>query len=185
MWHFPQGVHDFLRAYFHYKSGDWPGNEPFTLGSWAAGELAKMPTYYVMDRDRDMAQTVAREMPTPAQVAACQWLTEPELSVYAAEYGRTGFQGGLQGYRIGTDARFAGELKAFAGRTIDVPALFVSGARDWGAYQAPGAMERMTREVCTRMAATHLVEGAGHWVQQEQPDAVNSLLSEFLAKLAG
>jgi pimeloyl-ACP methyl ester carboxylesterase len=184
MWHCPQGVRDFLRAYFHYKSGDWAGNEPFALASWAADELAKMPTYYVMDRDRDMAQTVAPEMPTPAQVAACQWLTESELDVYAAEYGRTGFQGGLQGYRIGTDARFAGELKAFAGRTIDVPALFVSGARDWGAYQAPGALERMTREVCTRMAGTHFVEGAGHWVQQEQGDAVNRLLSRFLAEVA-
>lgn len=184
MWHCSQGVHDFLRAYFHHKSGDWPGNEPFTLGSWAAGELAKMPAYYVMDRDQDMAQTVAPEMPTPAQVAACQWLTESELDVYAAEYGRTGFQGGLQGYRIGTDARFAGELKAFAGRTIDVPALFVAGARDWGAYQAPGALERMTREVCTRMAGTHFVEGAGHWVQQEQGDAVNRLLSQFLAEVA-
>lgn len=184
MWHCQQGVRAFLRAYFHHKSGDWPGNEPFTLASWAADELAKMPTYYVMDRDRDMAQTVAPEMPTPAQAAACPWLTESELDVYAAEYGRTGFQGGLQGYRIGTDARFAGELKAFAGRTIDVPALFVAGARDWGAYQAPGALERMAREVCTRMAGTHFVEGAGHWVQQEQADAVNRLLSQFLAEVA-
>jgi pimeloyl-ACP methyl ester carboxylesterase len=137
-----------------------------------------------MNRDQDMAQTVAAEMPTAAQVAACGWLTESELDVYAAEYGRTGFQGGLQGYRIGTDARFAGELKAFAGRTIDVPALFVSGARDWGAYQAPGALERMTREVCTRMAGPHFVEGAGHWVQQEQADAVNRRLAQFLAEVA-
>jgi pimeloyl-ACP methyl ester carboxylesterase len=62
-----------------------------------------------------------------------------------------------------------------------VPALFVSGARDWGAYQSPGATERMTRDVCTRMSGTHLVEGAGHWVQQERPDAVNRLLREFLS----
>jgi pimeloyl-ACP methyl ester carboxylesterase len=185
MWHCPQGVQDFLRAYFHYKSGDWPGNDPFYLASWAAEELAKMPTYYVMDRDRNMAQTVAPEMPTPAQMAACGWLPESELTVYAGEYGRTGFQGGLQGYRIGTDPRFTGELKAFAGRTIDVPALFVSGARDWGAYQSPGALERMTSEVCTRMAGTHFVEGAGHWVQQERADPVNSLLGGFLSEVAG
>lgn len=183
MWHCPQGVHDFLRAYFHHKSGDWLGNEPFTLASWAADQLANMPTYYVMDRDQDMAKTVASEMPTPAQVSACRWLTEPELEVYAAEYGRTGFQGGLQGYRIGTDARFVGDLKAFAGRTIDVPTLFVSGSRDWGAYQSPGALERMTSEVCTRMIDTHFVEGAGHWVQQEKPDAVNFLLSRFLSEV--
>jgi pimeloyl-ACP methyl ester carboxylesterase len=61
-----------------------------------------------------------------------------------------------------------------------VPSCFISGARDWGTYQAPGAFERMTREVCTRMTGTHLVEGAGHWVQQERPDAVNRLLVEFL-----
>lgn len=180
-----QGVHAFLRAYFHHKSGDWPGNDPFTLASWDADELAKMPTYYVMDRDQDMAQTVAHEMPTPAQVAACLWLTESELHVYSGEYQSTGFQGGLQGYRIGTDAGFAAELKAFAGRTIDVPALFVSGMRDWGPYQAPGAMERMTREVCTRMAGTHFVEGAGHWVQQEQPDAVNRLVCKFVSEVVG
>ena len=183
MWHCPQGVHDFLRAYFHHKSGDWPGNEPFPLASWAADQLAKMPTYYVMERDQDMPQTVAQEMPTPAQVSACQWLTESELEVYSAEYGRTGFQGGLQGYRTGTDARFVGDLKAFAGCTIDVPTMFISGARDWGAYQSPGALERMTREVCTRMAGTHFVEGAGHWVQQEQADEVNRLLSQFLSKV--
>lgn len=181
MWQCPQGVRDLLRAYFHHKSGDWPGNNPFPLASWVAEELAKMPTYYVMDRDRNMAQTVAPEMPAPAQVAACRWLTESELNVYSMEYGRTGFQGGLQGYRIGTDPRFVGELKAFAGRTIDVPALFVSGARDWGTYQSPGALERMTSEVCSRMAGTHLIEGAGHWVQQERADAVNRVLCDFLS----
>ena len=36
MWHCPQGVHDFLRAYYHFKSGDWTGNEPFPLASWSA-----------------------------------------------------------------------------------------------------------------------------------------------------
>src|SRR5262249_3842152 len=44
MWHCPQGVHAFLRGYFHYKSADWTGNRPFPLQSWTASELAKMPT---------------------------------------------------------------------------------------------------------------------------------------------
>ena len=180
MWHCPQGVHDFLRAYFHHKSGDWHANAPFPLRSWAAGELEKLPTYYVMELAQDMAQTVAAEMPSPEEVARCGWLSEAQLAVYSAEYGRTGFQGGLQGYRIGTDPRFAGELRAFSGRTIDVPAAFISGARDWGIHQSPGALERMADEVCTRYRGTLLVEGAGHWVQQERPDAVNALLAEFL-----
>ena len=47
MWHCPQGVHAFLRAYFHVKSADWKGNKPFRLASWSAAEVAKMPTYYL------------------------------------------------------------------------------------------------------------------------------------------
>jgi len=91
-----QGVHDFPRAYFHHKSADWLGNKPYRLASWTAVDLAKMPTYYIMDRDWDMAETVAAEMPSAAQVAICSWLTEPELRVYSNEYQRAGFQGGLQ-----------------------------------------------------------------------------------------
>jgi pimeloyl-ACP methyl ester carboxylesterase len=184
MWNCPQGVHDFLRAYFHFKSGDWPGNEPFPLASWAATEMARMPTYYVMELGRDMAQTVADEMPTANEIAGCAWLTDEELAVYAGEYQRTGFQGGLQGYRVGTDARFSGELKAFSDRTVDVPAMFLSGARDWGTYQSPGALERMS-EVCTQHRGTHLIEAAGHWVQQERADEVNTLLGEFLFAAKG
>jgi pimeloyl-ACP methyl ester carboxylesterase len=183
MWHCRQGVHDFLRAYFHMKSGDWAGNEPFPLESWAAAELARMPTYYVMDLARNMAETVAAEMPSQ-EAEPCGWLTEAELRVFSGEYGRTGFQGGLQGYRIGTDPRFTGELRAFSGRTIDVPAMFVAGSRDWGTYQAPGALERMAGEICTRYRGTHLVEGAGHWVQQERPEQVNALLLDFLRAVA-
>src|SRR6185436_9821009 len=47
MWHCKQGVHDFLRAYFHHKSADWKDNRPYRLAGWNAEELAKMPTYYV------------------------------------------------------------------------------------------------------------------------------------------
>ncbi len=86
MWHCQQGVHDFLRAYFHHKSADWPGNRPHRLQAWSAGELAKMPTYYIMDLADDMPATVAKEMPSAAEIAACRWLPDSELAVYAAEY---------------------------------------------------------------------------------------------------
>jgi pimeloyl-ACP methyl ester carboxylesterase len=182
MWRCPQGVHDFLRAYFHFKSADWPGNRPHPLASWAATELAQMPTYYIMDLDQTMAQSVAPHMPDARHVADCRWLPDEELAVYAAEYGRTGFQGGLQGYRVSTDPRFAGELRAFAGRTIDVPSCFISGAQDWGNHQGPGALEMMRTAACTRMTDVHLLEGAGHWVQQEATDRVNQLLAAFLSE---
>jgi pimeloyl-ACP methyl ester carboxylesterase len=179
MRHSPQGVHAFLRGYFHYKSADWTDNKPFRLKSWTAGELAKMPTYYIMDLHKNMAETVAAQMPSPAQIAACRWLPESELAVYAAEYGRTGFQGGLQWYRRGTGSIDA-ELQLFSGRTIDVPAMFIAGKSDWGTYQRPGNFERMRQSVCTRMRGCHLIDGAGHWVQQEQPERVSELLIEFL-----
>ncbi|HEV2958125.1 MAG TPA: alpha/beta hydrolase [Xanthobacteraceae bacterium] len=179
MWRGPQGVHAFLRGYFHFKSADWRGNKPFRLASWSAQELAKMPTYYIMDLDQGMAATVAPEMPSPGEIAACRWLPEEELSVYSGEYERNGFQGGLQWYRCRTQGVNA-DLDVFAGRSIDVPALFVAGKSDWGIFQSPGAIERMQESACTRMRGCHLIDGAGHWVQQEQPECVSELLIEFL-----
>ena len=183
MRHCPQGIHAFLRAYYHMKSADWSGNRPFPLAGWSAEELAKLPTYYVMDLDKGMAATVAPEMPSATAIAACRWLTEDELRVYSTEYGRTGFQGGLQWYRCMTGERFIAELQLFAGRSIDVPSMFIAGASDWGIHQAPGALERMQKTACTGMRSCHLVDGAGHWVQQEQPEAVSRLLLDFLGGL--
>ncbi len=177
----PQGVHAFLRAYFHMKSADWR-NKPFRLSSWTADELAKLPTYYIMDLDKDMAATVAPEMPSAAEIAACRWLPERELSVYSAEYGRTGFQGGLNWYRCRTTGAYDAELQLFSGRTIDVPAMFIAGKSDWGIFQVPGSIERMQNSACMRMLGCHLVEGAGHWVQQERPEQVSELLLQFLAQ---
>jgi pimeloyl-ACP methyl ester carboxylesterase len=179
----PQGVHDFLRAYYHVKSADWPGNRPQPLPDWRAETLARMPTYYIMDLDQGMAETVAKHRPTPAQVAAYGWLPEADLAVYAAEYRRTGFQGGLQWYRCSTHPPCVAELQACAGRTIDVPACFIAGASDWGRFQKPGELQRM-RSACSRLLGVQVVPGAGHWVQQEQPAATLRLLHEFLAMAA-
>ena len=176
----PQGLPAFLRAYYHVKSADWPGNHPEPLRAWSAEELARLPTYYVMDLDRTMPETVAPEMPSATQAAACRWLTDAELGVYAGEFGRTGFQGGLQWYRCRTDPAFSADLQVFAGRTIDVPSLFIAGRSDWGVYQTPFVLDRMRNAACTRMRGCHLLDGAGHWVQQEQPRPVSELLTGFL-----
>jgi pimeloyl-ACP methyl ester carboxylesterase len=178
----PQGIHDFLRAYYHYKSADWARNNPVPLKSFTAGELAKLPTYYIMELHKGMAATVAPEMPSPAEIASCQWLTELELKVYSTEYLRTGFQGGLNWYRCRTQNVDTAELEMFSGRQIEVPSLFIAGRKDWGIYQVPGSIERMRDSACTRMRSCILVEGAGHWVQQEQPQRVSELLIEFLNK---
>ena len=90
-------MHDFLRAYFHHKSADWKENRPHRLASWSAAELAKMPTYYIMDLGpRNTQAMVAKEMPSASEITACKWLPDLELAFYAAEYQRNGFQGGLE-----------------------------------------------------------------------------------------
>ncbi len=180
MHHAAQGLHDFLRAYYHNKSADWKQNNPFPLKSWTAAELAKLPTYYIMDLDKGMAETVAPEMPSPAEIEACNWLTDTELQVYTDEYARNGFQGGLQWYRCAVDPKYGPELQTYSGRTIDVPSCYIAGANDWGTYQFPGYFEKMQTTACKRMLSVHLVEHAGHWVQQEQPTATTRLLLEFL-----
>jgi pimeloyl-ACP methyl ester carboxylesterase len=183
LWHPPQGVHDLLRAWFYFKSADWKGNDPFPLKSWSAAELAKMPEYYVMDLDKTVAETMAAKMPSKTEIAGCTWMTEADLEVYSAEFARTGFQGGLNSYRVLKDSRYGAGLNGFSNRTIDVPACYIAGAREWGVYQSPGAFEGMQHGACTRLLGVHLVEGAGHSVAEEQSDRTNRLILEFLRKV--
>ncbi len=175
----PQGLHAFLRAYYHVKSSDWEENRPHPLKAWSAEELAKLPRYYVMDLDQDMAETV---LPfTPSREA--RWLTDDELSVYAQAFSRTTFQGGLNWYRCATGGLSLASMHTVVGKPITLPACFISGASDWGIHQKPGELERMEREACTDYRGTHHVQGAGHWVQQEQPEQVLQLLLAFLASV--
>ena len=171
-----QGLHAFLRAYYHVKSADWKENRPYPLKEWSAGELAKLPRYYVMDLDKDMAETVVAEDP---QVSP-PWLTDEELSAYSKSFAETTLQGGLNWYRCATGGLSAATMDAAMGRQITVPACFIAGASDWGIHQKPGELERMQASACSDFRGLHLIEGAGHWVQQEKPERVSALLLQFL-----
>lgn len=177
MWEAKQGLHAFLRAYYHMKSADWLQNKPFALSALVASEWEKLPRYYVMDLDAGMAESVASEIPSDENIAACQWLPDHELKVYSEEYGRHGFQGGLQGYRT---SRTDKDLDIFAGRKIDVPSLFVAGKSDWGVFQTPGGLQALKETLTTQLRGTILVEGAGHWIQQEQPLILSGILIDFV-----
>jgi pimeloyl-ACP methyl ester carboxylesterase len=179
----PQGIHAFMRAYYHHKSADWKNNKPFPLKAWSADELAKMPTYYIMDLHENMPETVAHEMPSTAEISENRWLTENEMAVYAGEYARTGFQASLNWYRCRTSGKYNGELEVFDGRTIDVPSCFIAGSSDWGIHQKAGEYEKMQSAMLTDIRGCHLIDGAGHWVQQERPEETNRLLLEFLRQV--
>ena len=132
----------FYGASYHMKSADWTQNHPAPLAARTALEWGSLPRYYVMDLDKDMAEPVSSGMPSAAAIAANRWLPEADLRVHAEEYGRTGFQGGLNVYR-GSPGDV--DLQVFAGRTIDVPPTFMGGRSGWGVYQNPGALDRLEK----------------------------------------
>jgi len=167
-----EGLPEFLRGYFHLKSADWDGNDAHHLDGWKATELAKMPRYYIMDKEDTMREAIARDManedPRVVRQKSRRWLSDQELAVYVDEYSRNSFQGGLNWYRVQTQPDIARELEIFAGKKIEIPCLFVSGKKDWGPFQEPGALESMEKG-CVDFRGERYVEGAGHWLPQERP----------------
>lgn len=106
------------------------------------------------------------------------FMTEDELQVFVRAFTETGFTGGLNYYR-NLDRNW--ELTApFAGRTIDCPSLFLTGSEDpVGMFMNASKLG----EVLTDLRANIVLDGAGHWVQQERSDAVNEALLRFLGSL--
>ncbi|CAH0051739.1 unnamed protein product [Clonostachys solani] len=187
-WSFPAGepLHEFLRGYFHLKSADHRGNQPRRLKSWTADELAVMPHYYTMRAGHSMRENVALDMAKePSAIRdnlpKTPWLPDEELAVYTAEWSRTSFKDALRWYKVFTDPDLAQELTVFAGKRLAVPTKHVGGAKDWGNYQVPGALEAMENEKSVEAGlykGTVIVEGAGHWVNLEKPDdCVREILS--------
>jgi pimeloyl-ACP methyl ester carboxylesterase len=109
------------------------------------------------------------------------WLSQAEFDVYADTFERTGFTGGVNWYRA-LDANWRLD-EPYAGRNIDLPSLFIAGgAEPVLDVLGPQALSRM-RGALTDLRGEHLLDGAGHWVQQERPAQVNALLTSFLATL--
>ena len=110
------------------------------------------------------------------------WLTEADVDVYTREFERTGFRGGLNWYR-NIDRNW--ELLApFSGARMTVPALFIAGDRD-PVLSFPGsqtALDGMATLV-PNLRKTLILEGCGHWTQQERPAEVNTAMLEFLRSL--
>jgi pimeloyl-ACP methyl ester carboxylesterase len=110
----------------------------------------------------------------PAALPA--WLTEGDLERYAGTYARTGFTTSLNWYRC--MARSWEHGAAWADLKVTVPAYFIGGRDDPTLTQLQRGTEMM-RSVVPLLREVDMVD-AGHWVQQEDPDAVSRGLIGFL-----
>ena len=189
MKHVPQGMGDFFRAFYYMKGGEFPGNQnltplkPMPTAREAAEENARMPEYYVMRRDRGMPATMAAYMPSRAYIANCKWFTQAECDVYGQEYSVSGWTGALHEYRHRRNNSYApavAEQLTFSGRTIDVPAQFIAGQQDWGANRIRGGPMGAGQTGFTNFKGVRLVDGAGHWPHEEQPEIVGQHMVSFL-----
>ncbi len=153
-------VRGWLRGMMFSSSGDAPPAEDPTA------TLATIPRGAQMKDRFHMPPTL------PA------WLTEDDLDVYAGEFERSGLRGPLNRYRnVDTDWE---DLAAWRGRPIEVPAMFIGGDRDGPTLWGASSIARFP-ETLPRLYRSIVLEGCGHWTQQERPAEVNAALVEFLA----
>ena len=117
---------------------------------------------------------------TPTQDDMAAFLSAEDLAFYTAEFERSGFSGGLNRYR-NVDRDFE-DLAMVAGRPIEVPALFVGGSKDGPTLWGAKAIGRFA-DTLPRLHQSLILDGCGHWTQQERPDEVNAALLDFLASL--
>ncbi len=153
-------AHEFLARVYHALSGGYRYLDTWKPGSAGAGYLDVLP----------------EAPPLP-----WSWLDEAELEHFAAVFARTGFRGGLQWYRA-FDVNHR-EADAPFGAPLEVPTLFIAGAGDPVIEMRGERALAQMRANIPDLRGEHILDGAGHWVQQEQPGAVNALLSEFLLGL--
>ena len=75
-------------------------------------------------------------------------------------------------------------MLTFSGRSIDVPSMYIAGKSDCNIYQTPGAVDKMQKTARTHLVGFDLLDGAGHWVQQEQPEKLSAQLVSFVRENA-
>ena len=108
------------------------------------------------------------------------WLTEADLDYYADEIERTGLSGALNRYR--NIYRDWEDLAAWDGKPIHQPSLFIGGELDASTTWAARAINNHPQTL-PGISSSHIIEGGGHWIQQEHPDRVNRLVIDWLRSL--
>ena len=179
-----QGLKNFLRSYFYFKSYDYKGNKPFKLKNFKAEELSKMPEYYIMKLNLGMAQTVKKYSPSAKEVLRCIWLNDIDLKYYVKNYLNSGIKKPLSWYKVMLSKKEKLRIiKLKLPKSIYIPSIFISGSADWGMYQKPGDLEKMEKSFLKNYFGRFIIKQAGHWVQQEQPNKTFELIIKFFKKL--
>ncbi len=154
-------IRDWLLGFMFTGSGDAPPPDP-------SGTIGTIP------RGAKMKDRFRRPNPMPV------WLSDSDLDMYTNEFERSGFRGPLNRYR-NVDRDWE-DLAAFRGAKIDVPALFIGGDRDGPTVWGAPAIAAFPRTL-PQLRKSLILEGCGHWTQQERPTEVNTALVEFLGSL--
>lgn len=139
--------------------------------------------------DSIMAQTQPRPakgtgfldvMHEPPSGVLPDWCSTQDLDVYTASFTESGFFGPVSWYR-NMDANYA-LLQDYPVARITHPTAFIGGSRDPVIARDLSGLERMKAQLPNYLGAV-VLEGAGHWTQQEQPEAFNTALLQFLAQV--
>ena len=176
------GITDFYLQYFQK-----PGVAEAELQQDIRGALRRL--YYTASGDLAEQGKGFGRLPngtllgnTVDPVSLPAWLAEADLDYYAGEFARAGFRGGLNWYRnLRRNWELAGPWR---GQPIRQPSLFIAGSRD-GVLKFPAAQAQLDAypKTLPGLRGSHILDGAGHWVQQERPAEVNRLLVAFLEGL--
>jgi pimeloyl-ACP methyl ester carboxylesterase len=130
--------------------------------------------------DKKHGDSLLHRLPDPDPFPA--WLSQADEDYYTAEFAASGFRGPLNRYR--NHHRDFAFLSRFKDRVIAQPSLFIGGTRDLVLKTFPGIdWQAMMRAHCSDLRGLHLLEGCGHWTQQERPQEVTRLLLDWLSGL--
>jgi len=152
-----QDIRVSLRKFYHMASGD-----------------ADRSSFTQKGPDADLLSDV----PDPGKLGP--WCTDEDLDYYVAEFKRSGFRGPLNYYR---SHNLTWELTEGAPTTIQQPALFMAGSKDGVIVMAAEALKAMPGRV-PNLLVNELIPEAGHWTQQEAPEAVNTGILKFLEQVS-
>jgi len=171
------GITNFYWQYFQppgVAEAEFEHDVAHTMRTVLAGRSFSDPSaHQFVEAGKGFLHGVERDRPLPA------WLSEADIAYFAKVYSQSGFRGGLNWYR-NIDRNW--ELTAaWQDATIDQPSLFLAGSQDGVITGLIGAKRVADMErVLTDLKAKIILDGAGHWVQQERPGKVNAALIEFL-----